>query len=59
MENIIGTQVQLDDALYTVVAANNGNTACISLRNKASGLFLRHKNGKLLDTDPNDNPNSP
>lgn len=56
MEKFLGMEVQLDDKKYALVAANNGNAGCLSLRNVESGLFLRHKNGKLLDTDANDNP---
>lgn len=54
-EKILGKIVRMDDAVYEITAANNGIANCCSLRNINSGLFLRHKNGKLLDTDANDN----
>ena len=57
-DSVIGSSVQLDDVVYSVEAANNGNRECISLCNQETGFFLRHKGGKLLDTDAKDNPNS-
>lgn len=55
MENYVGKGVQMDDILYIVVKANNGDDACISLRNPDNGLFLRHKNGKIMESDSEDN----
>ena len=54
----IGKNVKLDGKTYGLVGANNKNVNCVSLRSVATGLFLRHKMGRLVETDPNDNPNA-
>ncbi len=52
---LIGKKVQLDGKMYHVVKANNGEDVCLSLQNASSALFLRHKDGRLVETDENDN----
>lgn len=51
----IGKTISFDEKIFVMVKANNGNTSCISLQNVNSNLFLRHRNGKLIETDSEDN----
>lgn len=56
VENLIGKTIQLDGTYFDIVEPNNGNEACISLSDPKTKLFLRHKNGRIQETGPDDNP---
>ena len=53
----IGKIINLDGKAYAVVKANNNDANCLSLRSEGTGLFLRHKMGRLVETDASDNAN--
>lgn len=52
----VGRKVQMDGKTFVIVEANNGDVNCISLQNDNTRLFLRHKDGRLIETDEKDNP---
>ncbi len=54
-QQYIGQKVQLDGKTYNIIKANNSDENCISLQNTASMLYLRHKDGRLIESDKNDN----
>ena len=51
----IGKIINLDGKAYRLVKANNNDANCLSLRSEGTGLFLRHKMGRLVETDASDN----
>lgn len=51
----IGKTVKLDGKDYVIVKANNHDENFVSLRSVITGLFLRHKMGRVVETDADDN----
>ena len=56
--SLIGKILVINDQLYSIIPANNNNQKCISIQNITNGLFLRHKNGKIIESPISDNLNS-
>ncbi len=56
--DLIGDKVKIDGIIYTLVTPNNKETKCLSIKNQSNNLFLRHINGKMLETDKQVNPMS-
>ncbi len=52
----IGQKTKMDGKTFVIVEANNGDANCISLQNYNTRLFLRHKEGRIIETDEKDNP---
>lgn len=58
LKDILKKRIVIKNQKYEIVSANNKNKNCISLKNCITGLFLRHYQMEVFDSDSDLNPNS-
>ena len=58
MDKVIGKSVEINNTSYLIVNPNNFINGCISLYNIDTGLYARHYNSKLIESDSTINSDS-
>lgn len=54
--SLIGKTIHFEGRVLAVCRANNNEEKCVSLQDTSNALFLRHKDGKIVETSKDVNP---